>query len=98
MASVFWSYEDSFFQFRSGMLDASSWASAFATLKRLLSNPAYRACGRPSGVLLGTIIDPSWTGLSSKPGTTLHLRSWRTSSNNTLPKREALQKSQAFNP
>lgn len=25
MASVFWSYEDSFFQFRSGMLDASSW-------------------------------------------------------------------------
>lgn len=43
MASVFWSYEDSFFQFRSGMLDATSWASDIATLKRLLSNPYYRA-------------------------------------------------------
>lgn len=43
MASVFWSYEDSFFQFRSGMLDPSSWTSDIATLKRLLSNPAYRA-------------------------------------------------------
>jgi hypothetical protein len=43
MASVFWSYEDSFFQFRAGMLDPSSWASDLATLKRLLSNPAYRA-------------------------------------------------------
>jgi hypothetical protein len=42
-AAVFWSYEDSFFQFRSGMLDAKSWASDVATLKRLLSNPAYRA-------------------------------------------------------
>jgi hypothetical protein len=46
MASVFWSYEDSFFQFRSGMLDAQSWASDLATLKRLLSNPAYRAVWR----------------------------------------------------
>ena len=46
MASVFWSYEDSFFQFRSGMLDAKSWASDLATLKRLLSNPAYRAVWR----------------------------------------------------
>src|SRR5207248_11717259 len=26
MASVFWSYEDRFFQFHSGMLDAKSWA------------------------------------------------------------------------
>ena len=42
MASVFWSYEDSFFQFRSGMLEVSSWVSDLATLKRLLSNPAYR--------------------------------------------------------
>jgi len=46
MASVFWSYEDSFFQFRSGMLDPKSWASDIATLKRLLSNPAYRAVWR----------------------------------------------------
>ena len=42
-AAIFWSYEDSFFQFHSGMLDAKSWASDVATLKRLLSNPAYRA-------------------------------------------------------
>jgi hypothetical protein len=46
MASVFWSYEDSFFQFRSGTLDAKSWASDVATLKRLLSRPAYRAVWR----------------------------------------------------
>jgi hypothetical protein len=45
-ASVFWSYEDCFFQFHSGMLDAKSWASDVATLKRLLSNPAYRAVWR----------------------------------------------------
>lgn len=46
MASVFWSYEDCFLQFRSGMLDAASWESDVATLKRLLSNPAYRAVWR----------------------------------------------------
>jgi hypothetical protein len=45
-AAVFWSYEDCFFQFRSGMLDAESWASDVATLRRLLSNPAYRAVWR----------------------------------------------------
>ena len=46
IASVFWSYEDSFLQFRSGTLDAKSWASDVATLKRLLKNPAYRAVWR----------------------------------------------------
>jgi len=45
-AAVLWSYEDSFFQFHSGMLDSKSWASDVATLKRLLSNPAYRAVWR----------------------------------------------------
>ena len=45
-AAVFWSYEDCFLQFRSGMLDASSWASDVSTLKRLLNNPAYRAVWR----------------------------------------------------
>ena len=43
IASVYWSYEDSFLQFRSGTLDATSWASDVSTLKRLLKNPAYRA-------------------------------------------------------
>ena len=46
MASVFWSYEDCFFQFHSGTLDAKSWASDVLTLKRLLLNPAYRAVWR----------------------------------------------------
>ncbi len=46
MASVFWSYEDCFFQFHSGMLDPKSWASDVATLQRLMSNPAYRAVWR----------------------------------------------------
>src|SRR5689334_1331973 len=46
MASVFWSYEDCFFQFHSGTLDAKSWASDVLTLKRLLANPAYRAVWR----------------------------------------------------
>jgi hypothetical protein len=46
IASVFWSYEDCFLQFRSGTLDAKSWASDVATLKRLLSNPAYRGVWR----------------------------------------------------
>lgn len=43
MSSIFWSYEDSYFQFRSGTLDARSWASDVASLRRLLKNPAYRA-------------------------------------------------------
>ena len=46
MTSVFWSYEDCFFQFRSGTLDSKSWASDVATLKRLMSNPAYPAVWR----------------------------------------------------
>ena len=46
MASVFWSYEDCFFQFHSGTLDAKSWASDVLTMKRLLGNPAYRAVWR----------------------------------------------------
>ena len=53
MASVFWSYEDCFFQFHSGTLDAKSWASDVATLKRLLSNPAYRAVWRAVRDALG---------------------------------------------
>jgi hypothetical protein len=43
MASVFWSYEDCFFQSHAGTLDAKSWASDVITLRRLLCNPVYRA-------------------------------------------------------
>lgn len=41
--AVFWAYEDSFLQYRTKMLDASSWESDVATIKRLLAYPAYRA-------------------------------------------------------
>jgi hypothetical protein len=46
MTSVFWSYEDCFFQFHLGMLDPKSWASDGTILRRLLGNPAYRAVWR----------------------------------------------------
>ena len=36
LTSVFWSYEDCFFQFHLGMLDPKSWASDGITLRRLL--------------------------------------------------------------
>jgi len=54
IASVFWSYEDSFLQFRSGTLDAKSWSSDVATVKRLLKNPAYRAVWRAAREAMAT--------------------------------------------
>lgn len=42
VAAVFWTYEDSYLQFKRGMLDEESWLSDAATIKRLLANPAYR--------------------------------------------------------
>jgi len=53
MTSVFWSYEDCFLQFRAGMLDAQSWSSDNATLKRLLANPVYRAVWKAARGALG---------------------------------------------
>lgn len=41
-AAVFWSYEDSFLQFQAKTLDAQSWTSDIATIRRLLGYPAYR--------------------------------------------------------
>ena len=40
--AVFWTYEDSFLQFRAHTLDAPSWESDVTTIKRLLRYPAYR--------------------------------------------------------
>ena len=40
--AIFWTYEDSFLQFRANTLDASSWASDVTVIKRLLGYPAYR--------------------------------------------------------
>jgi hypothetical protein len=42
VGAIFWSYEDSFMQFRAGTLDKQSWDSDLATIKRPLHNPAYR--------------------------------------------------------
>src|SRR5260370_29610368 len=42
MTSVFWSYEDCFFQFHLGMLDPKSWASDGTILRRLFGKPACR--------------------------------------------------------
>ena len=53
MTAIFWSYEDCFFQFRSGMLDAKSWASDVSALRRLLSNPTYRAVWRAARAAIG---------------------------------------------
>lgn len=44
--AVFWSYEDSFIQFKAGTLDARSWDSDVTTIKRLLASPAYRVAWR----------------------------------------------------
>jgi len=44
--AVFWSYEDSFMQFRTGTLDKQSWTSDEATLRRILRRPAYRVVWR----------------------------------------------------
>ena len=99
MASVFWSYEDSFFQFRSGMLDARSWASDLATLKRLLSNPAYRAVWTAVRSAIGDEYRSFLAGFmvearhSPPPPNLAHiLKQYITE------EREALQKSQAINP
>lgn len=40
--AIFWTYEDSFMQFRANTLDAASWKSDATILKRLLGYPAYR--------------------------------------------------------
>ena len=38
-AAVFWSYEDSYMQFKAGTLHAGSWHSDLATLQRILAFP-----------------------------------------------------------
>jgi hypothetical protein len=40
--AIFWTYEDSFLQFRARALDALSWESDATILKRLLGYPAWR--------------------------------------------------------
>jgi hypothetical protein len=40
--AVFWTYEDSYMQFRAHTLDAAVWESDATTIRRLLAYPAYR--------------------------------------------------------
>jgi len=51
--SLFWTYEDSYLQFRGGTLDTESWESDRLTLSGLLTNPAYRAAWRASRENIG---------------------------------------------
>lgn len=46
VAAVFWSYEDSYMQFKAGTLHQESWQSDTATLRRLLVFPALRVIWR----------------------------------------------------
>jgi len=45
-AGVFWSYEDSYMQFKTGTLQAGSWKSDLATLQRILAFPWLRVIWR----------------------------------------------------
>ena len=99
MAAVFWSYEDCFFQFRSGMLDAKSWASDVTTLRRLLGNPAYRAVWRFARGGIGDEYRAFLDGLAAEakhhnaPANLVNtLRQY------IAEEREALQSSQDVNP
>jgi hypothetical protein len=40
--AIFWTYEDSFLQFQTGTLDASSWKSDAVIITRLIGHPAFR--------------------------------------------------------
>ena len=41
--AFFWSFEDSFLQHKSGLLDDASWMSDLSSLRSALTQPAYRA-------------------------------------------------------
>ena len=45
-AAVFWSYEDTYMQFKAGTLEAGSWKSDLATLERILAFPWLRVIWR----------------------------------------------------
>ena len=45
-AAVFWSYEDTYLQFKAGTLHAGSWESDLATLQRILAFPWLRVIWR----------------------------------------------------
>jgi len=98
MASVFWSYEDCFFQFHSGMLDAKSWASDVTTLRRLLGNPAYRAVWRFARGGIGDEYRSFLDGLAAEDKHNAPANLVNTLKQYIAEEREALQTSQDVKP
>ena len=98
LTSVFWSYEDCFFQFHLGMLDPKSWASDGVTLRRLLGNPAYRAVWRYARGGIGDEYRSFIDGLAAESGPKLPPNLPNTLRQYIAEERAALQKSQDVKP
>jgi hypothetical protein len=98
MTSVFWSYEDCFFQFHLGMLDPKSWASDGTTLRRLLGNPAYRAVWRFARGGIGDEYRSFLDGLAAESRHNVPPNLPNTLRQYIAEEREALQRSQDVRP
>jgi hypothetical protein len=98
MASVFWSYEDCFFQFHLGMLDPKSWASNGTVLRRLLGNPAYRAVWRFARGGIGDEYRSFLDGLAAESRHNVPPNLPNTLRQYIAEEREALQRSQDVKP
>ena len=98
LTSVFWSYEDCFFQFHLGMLDPKSWASDGVTLRRLLGNPAYRAVWRYARGGIGDEYRSFIDGLAAESRPKLPPNLPNTLRQYIAEERAALQKSQDVKP
>ena len=94
MTSVFWGYEDCYFQYHLGMLDSKSWASDGVTLKRLMGNPAYRAVWRFARGGIGDEYRAFLDGFADESRHNVPLDLPNTLRQYIAEEREALQKSQ----
>ena len=98
LTSVFWSYEDCFFQFHLGMLDPKSWASDGTTLRRLLGNPAYRAVWRFARGGIGDEYRSFLDGLAAESKHNVPPNLPNTLRQYIAEERETLQRSQDVRP
>src|SRR5439155_24376942 len=98
MTSVFWSYEEDFFQFHLGMLDPKSWASDGTVLRRLLGNPAYRAVWRFARGGIGDEYRSFLDGLAAESRHNVPPNLPNTLRQYIAEEREALQRSQDVKP
>jgi hypothetical protein len=96
--TVFWSYEDCFFQFHLGMLDPKSWASDGTVLRRLLGNPAYRAVWRFARGGIGDEYRSFLDGLAAESRHNVPPNLPNTLRQYIAEEREALQRSQDVRP